>query len=222
MVRIIYKTDGKPKKRFFNITLILIILNVLFYIAVLILQSVYGDSVLENIAVQPSFILNGDKLWTIVTSMFMHGSILHLFVNMLSLMFLGSFLERLIGSKRFTFIYLLSGIIASLAFVFLALAFNQDLNIPAVGASGAIFSIGGMLAVLTPRLPIYIMLIPIPMPMWLGIVLMLVLMWVISAVAGLPIGNFAHLGGFIAGLTYGFYLRIKYKRKMRILDRVFR
>lgn len=221
MSPIIYKRD-KPQKKFFNVTLILIITNVLFYIAILALQQAYGDSVLQNIAIQPSFILKGEKLWTIVSSMFMHGSILHLLVNMMSLLFLGSFLERLIGSKKFLFIYLLSGVIASLAFVFIAFAFNQDLSIPAVGASGAIFGIGGMLAVLTPRLPVYIMFIPIAMPMWLGIVLMLALMWLVSAVAGLPIGNTAHLGGFIAGVAYGFYLRIKNRKKMKILDRYFR
>lgn len=221
MSPIIYRRD-KPKRKFFNVTLIIIITNVLFYIAILALQYAYGDSILQNVAIQPSFILKGEKLWTIVSSMFMHGSILHLLVNMMSLLFLGSFLERLIGSKKFIFIYLLSGIIASLAFVFIAFAFNQDLGIPAVGASGAIFGIGGMLAILTPRLPVYIMFIPIPLPMWLGIVLMLALMWIVSAVAGLPIGNTAHLGGFIAGLAYGFYLRIKNRKKMKILDRYFR
>ncbi len=214
----------QPKKRFWNVTLILIALNVLFYLAIIALQYAYGDSIFQNIAIQPSFILKGERLWTIVTSMFMHdpNNVIHLAVNMLSLLFLGGFLEKLIGSKKFLSIYLISGIIASLAFVLLTSAFGENLTIPAVGASGAIFGIGGMLAVLTPRVPVYMMFIPIPMPMWLGIVLMLILIWVVSAVAGLPIGNFAHLGGFIAGLAYGFYLRIKNKKKMKILDRYFR
>lgn len=211
-----------PKSKFYNITLILIVLNVVFFIIMLVLQSSYGNVAFENVAIQPSYILQGEKLWTIVTSMFMHGSLAHLFVNMLSLLFIGSFLERLIGSKKFLFIYLVAGIVASLAFVFLALAFDQDLTIPAVGASGAIFGIGGVLAVLTPKLPVYIMFIPIAMPMWLGIVLLLVVMWLVSAAVGLPIGNTAHLGGFIAGLIYGFYLRIKYKKKVAILDKYFR
>ncbi|MGB9708141.1 MAG: rhomboid family intramembrane serine protease [Candidatus Pacearchaeota archaeon] len=221
MSPIIYKRE-QAKRKFYNITLIIIAINVLVYLVMLVLQYIYGNVILENIAVNPSYILKGEKLWTIVSSMFMHGSFMHLFVNMLSLMFLGSFLERLIGSKRYAFIYLVSGIIASLAFVFLALVFGQDLNVPAVGASGAIFGIGGMLAILTPRLPIYILFIPIAMPMWIGIILMLALMWIVSALTGLPIGNTAHLGGFIAGLVYGLYLRIKYKKKMRVLDKVFR
>lgn len=212
----------RKKREFYNFTLILIALNFLFFLLTLILQYIYGEVILENIAIQPSFILKGEKLWTIFTSMFMHANLMHLFVNMMSLLFLGSFLERLIGSKRFLFIYIVSGIVASLAFVFFALVFKSDLNVPAVGASGAIFGIGGILAVLTPRLPVFILFIPIAMPMWFGIVLMLALMWIVSAIVGLPIGNTAHLGGFVAGLIYGFYLRIKYKRRVAILDRIFR
>lgn len=211
----------KPKKHF-SATLLIVILNVVFFIVATILSSHYGDIILKNIAVQPLFILHGEKLWTIVTSMFMHGGFLHLFVNMVSLIFLGSFLERLIGTKRFLLIYFISGIVASLAFVFLALAFHSNLEIPAVGASGAIFGIAGVLAVITPKLPVYIMFIPIAMPMWLGIVLMLALLWLISIAAGLPIGNTAHLGGFLAGLAYGFYLRLKHKRKVALLDKYFR
>ncbi|MCX8194152.1 MAG: rhomboid family intramembrane serine protease [Candidatus Pacearchaeota archaeon] len=221
MSPLIYKKSVQ-KRKFYNFTLMLIVLNFLIFLVMLVLQYSYGNIVLENVAIQPSLILQGKKLWTVVTSMFMHANFMHLFVNMMSLLFLGSFLERLIGSKRFIFIYLVAGIVASLAFAFLAMAFNSDLNVPAVGASGAIFGIGGVLAVLTPKLPIYILFIPIAMPMWLGIILMLALMWVVSAVAGLPIGNTAHLGGVIAGLIYGFYLRFKYKKKAALLDRYFR
>lgn len=216
-----YRHPRKTKSNFYNITLILIALNVIFFIVMLILQYNYSNA-FENVAIQPSYILQGQKLWTIVTSMFMHGGLAHLFVNMISLLFIGSFLERLIGSKKFLFIYIIAGIVASLAFVFLALAFGGNLTIPAVGASGAIFGIGGVLAVLTPKLPVYIMFIPIAMPMWLGLVLLLVVMWLVSAAVGLPIGNTAHLGGFIAGLIYGFYLRIKYKKKVALLDKYFR
>jgi len=212
----------KPKTSWLSMTLLLIIINVIFFIIVLALQAVYGDQFLTNIALQPLAILHGEKLWTIVTSMFMHGSIWHLAINMLSLMFLGSFLERIIGKKKFIVSYIIFGIVASLFFVFLALAFNQDLSISAVGASGAIFGIGGLLAVLTPRVPVYMMFIPIAMPMWLGIVLSLAVMWLVSAAARLPIGNTAHLGGFVSGLAYGFYLRFRYKKKVAQLDKVFR
>jgi membrane associated rhomboid family serine protease len=93
---------------------------------------------------------------------------------------------------------------------------------PAVGASGAIFGLGGMLAVITPQMPVYILFIPIAMPMWLGVIISLALLWILSVVAGLPIGNLAHLGGLLAGLVYAFYLRKKYRRFFDIVSNHFR
>lgn len=220
-----YKKQKPKRFKLFklNATFSLIAINTLAYFVILILMLFPSNkSMIYNIALQPLAILHGQKLWTIITSMFMHGSFFHLFVNMLSLFFLGSFLERLIGKKRFLLIYFISGIIASLFFIFLALAFNQDLSTFAVGSSGAIFGLGGVLAVLTPRVPVYIMFIPIAMPLWFGIILILVILWLVSAAAGLPIGNTAHLGGLIAGVVYGFYLRFKYKEKIALFDKYFR
>ena len=71
----------------------------------------------------------------------------------------------------------------------------------------------------TPKLPVYILFIPIPVPMWLASILILVIMWLFSAVAGLPIGNTAHLGGLIFGVAYGSYLKMRYKRRIYLLNR---
>ena len=60
------------------------------------------------------------------------------------------------------------------------------------------------------------------LPGFIMVPLVLVLMWIASIGAGLPIGNVAHFGGLLAGLGYGAYLRIKYKRKVMILQRYFR
>ena len=155
----------------------------------------------------------------LLTTMFAHAGFFHLFVNILALYFIGSFLERLIGKKRFLGIYFASGIMASLFFVLFSLFTGQ--NIPAVGASGAIFGLAGVLTILTPKIPVFIMFIPIPLPLWLGMVILLFVVWIFSAAFNIPIGNTAHLGGFLTGLAYGIYLRMKYKRKIRILDRFF-
>ena len=90
-------------------------------------------------------------------------------------------------------------------------------NIPAVGASGAIFGLAGMLAVLTPNLPVYIMFIPISMPMWFGTILIMFGLWAISASFNLPIGNAAHLGGLLVGVLYGLYLVNKNKHKAALI-----
>lgn len=200
-----------------SITLIIIAINIILFFTLL-----YGfgvDWTTKNIAIQPSTILHGERLWTIITNMFMHANFLHLFVNMLSLFFLGTFLERVIGKKRYIMIYLIAGIIASLAFVFLAAAFGGNLALPAVGASGAIFGLGGVLALITPKLPVYVFFIPVAMPLWIGVVVAFVVMWLISWVAGIPIGNTAHLGGLIAGVIYGLVLRLKYKKKVALLNK---
>jgi len=203
-----------------NVTFKLILINLVFFLVVYSL-TFYSKTVVNYVALRPVAVLEGRNLWTIVSSMFMHANFFHLFVNMFSLYFLGSFLERIIGSKRFLFAYFGAGIIGSIFFILSAI-FLQNLNIAAVGASGAVFGLGGMLAVLTPRLPVYIMLIPIKLPMWFGITFALAILWILSATAGLPIGNSAHLGGLIVGLLYGFYLRKKHKRKVAMLGRYFR
>ena len=203
-----------------NITLWLIGINVIFFMLVLILSLILGEQILSYIAFKPSDFIQGKYVWTIITSMFMHSGVAHLFVNMFSLMFLGAFVERLIGSKRFLGIYMISGIIAGLFYVLFAYAFG-GMDIPAVGASGAIFGIAGMLVILTPKMPVYIMFIPIAMPMWFGIILMLALMWVLSITINLPIGNAAHLGGLLTGIIYALYLRNKYKRKARLISKFY-
>jgi membrane associated rhomboid family serine protease len=154
--------------------------------------------------------------------MFIHANPFHLFANMFSLLFLGNFLERIIGKKRFAFIYFVSGIVAALFFVFFALLIRSEFNVYAVGASGAIFGIIGVIVILTPKLRVFVFPIPFPIPMFIAALIALFGLWIISIFAGLPIGNTAHLGGFVSGVIYGIYLRIKYKRKVRLLNKFLR
>ncbi len=202
-------------------TSILIGINIVAFIIAFILISSIGESaVISWIALQPSIVLAGHNLWTFVTSMFMHAGITHLFVNMISLMFIGGFVEKLIGKKRFIWLYLVGGIFAGLFFVGIAGLTGIDLNVYAVGASGAIFALGGLLAVLTPKLPVLVFFV-IPMPMWIAMVFLIVALWALSFGFGLPIGNVAHLGGLIVGIGYGFYLRRKYPRKTKMISQYF-
>jgi len=202
-------------------TSILIGVNVAVFLAYLILIAMFDESLVVSwIALMPATILAGENLWTFVTSMFMHAGVGHLFVNMVSLMFIGNFAEKLIGKKRFIWLYFVGGLFAGLLFVLVALASGMDMNVYAVGASGAIFALGGLLAVLTPRLPVLVFFI-IPMPMWAAMGFLMFGLWALSLGLGLPIGNVAHLGGLIVGLGYGFYLRKKYPRKTQMISRYF-
>ncbi len=208
------------RRIFATYTGIIIAVNVVAFLGFLILSYNYGEGIINYIALQPAAVLAGKNLWTFLTSMFMHANLTHLFVNMVSLMFIGSFVERLIGKKRFLWLYFGGGIFAGLFFVLIAYLFGSDLNIYAVGASGAIFALGGLLAVLTPKLPVLVFFI-IPMPMWMAMIALMGILWVISLTLGVPIGNTAHLGGLLVGLCYGFYLRFKYPKKTQMISRYF-
>ena len=199
----------------------IIVANVVTFLGFLILQNfIDPNQAVSLVALMPSMILAGEGLWTFVTSMFMHAGFGHLFVNMISLMFIGGFVEKLIGKKRFLGLYFASGLFAGLFFVLIALATGTDLNVYAVGASGAIFGLGGLLAVLTPKLPVLVFFI-IPMPMWAAMGFLIVVLWMLSLGLGFPIGYVAHLGGLIVGLGYGFYLKQKYPRKTKMISRHF-
>jgi len=116
---------------------------------------------------------------------------------------------------------LISGIISSLAFVLIAYFFGMDLNTYAVGASGALFGLVGVLVLLTPDLPVYMMFIPIPIKMKYAAPGLLVILWLISITADIPIGNVAHFGGLVAGLVYGFYIRKKFPNKIKLISQRF-
>jgi uncharacterized protein len=211
----------------FTITNWLIFVNVIVFV-VLNIFYVLNQNSIAYFALQPNFILQGKYLWTFFTSMFSHFAFWHLFANMVTLMFLGGFVEKIIGKKRYIWFYLISGIIASVFFIFLSYFFgNTELGerifgspaIFALGASGAIFGLAGLITMLLPKLKVLVFFI-IPMPMWAAMVFFLGVFWVLSAFYGLPIGNSAHFGGFICGLVYGGYLRKKYRRKVARLNQM--
>jgi len=99
--------------------------------------------------------------------------------------------------------------------------FPSDLDTFAVGASGALFGLVGLLVLLTPNLPVFVMFIPIPIKIKYAAPGILILLWLISITGNVPIGNTAHLGGLLTGLIYGIYLRNKYRKKINYLSRHF-
>ena len=135
--------------------------------------------------------------WTIISSIFVHGGFGHILFNMISLYFLGSFFLRIVGDRTFLAVYFLGGLAGNALYVLLA-----PPNAIGIGASGAIFALGGALAVLVPKVPVYIFFIPIAMPLWVAILIFLVLSFLFAGIAWQ-----AHLGGVLAGVIAGFILR---------------
>jgi len=233
-----YQVYSSPRKSFlslFSMNLKLIFLNVaLFFLFWIFLY--FNILSIDSIAIKPENIFAGKYLWTFLTSMFMHSGFFHLFANMLSLLFIGGLIEKLLGSKRYFWFYLISGLFAGLFFVIVSYLFTLvgqvvigssvidltlDFSTYAVGASGALFGLVGLLMIMTPNLPVYVMFIPIPIKMKYAAPGILIVLWLISTTTGVRIGNTAHLGGLILGLIYGIYLRYKYPQKLRLISNHF-
>ena len=220
----LYRVFPKRKRSIYDkisVTAVLIVTTILLYAIFSILVS-FGILSIDYIALNPANIVNKLYLWTFVTSIFMHGGIFHLFVNMLSLFFVGSLLEKILGKKRYFLFYLSAGIFAGILFLLSSFIFTSDFNLYAVGASGAIFGLIGVLMFLTPNLPVYLMFIPVPVKMKYAAPAMLVLLWIVSVSLSVPIGNVAHFGGFLVGIFYGLYLRKTYPNKVNYLSKYFR
>lgn len=145
--------------------------------------------------------------WTIFTSIFAHSpsNIMHLFINSLVLLFFGQTTERLIGTRRFTSVFLLAGAVGGIAQVVLTqMVFHLDTG--GLGASGAIQGIMGTLVVLAPRLTVLVLFV-IPAPLW-ALTIFFVLFDSMGALdPGSGVGNIAHLAGLATGLLFGYWLR---------------
>lgn len=163
--------DRKMKKTILSTyTAKIIILNLLIFMLSVIFIAFFGGNFLGFLALQPSSILAGKNIWTIFTSIFLHISAWHLIANMVSLFFIGIFVEQLIGKKRFLIFYLASGLFAGLFYSLLSVLFGYtemgarifgSPDVLGLGASGAIFGLLGLMAVLTPRNRIYLIAGPL-------------------------------------------------------------
>ena len=178
----------------------LIIINVIMY---LLQNAVEGFT--ETFVLISAIVLS--EPWRLVTSMFLHGSQVHIFLNMFVLFIFGPVLEQRIGTKKFLQIYFISGLAAGL----LAVLFYEA----ALGASGAIMGIVGATIYLLPNLRVLLFFI-IPMPLWFaGIIIagidFLGMLNIIS-LGSRNIAHAAHLGGMAAGFLLAHYLKGKSKK----------
>ncbi len=138
--------------------------------------------------------------WTIVTNMFIHApfpSIGHILANMLTLYFFGGYLMKLVGEKNFFFVYFLGGLLGNIVYLLMAHPFSI-----AIGASGAVFAVGGALTVLRPKLTVFIFPIPVPIPLWIAVIGGFIILSFFPGVAWQ-----AHLGGLVSGLVAGYLFR---------------
>jgi uncharacterized protein len=147
--------------------------------------------------------------WRFFTSMFLHGSLLHLVSNLFALLLFGLILESIIGSNRFLGIYLVSGILANL----IAVNFYSS----SLGASGAIMGIIGALAIIKPFMTVWAFGMILPMSV-------AAVLWIILDAIGIfipsNVGHIAHLSGIVFGVIFGLIYRFNHdtRRKRHMVE----
>ena len=169
---------------------------------VIVRDPISGDPV-GRIPLQPT---PGSVYLTLLTSMFMHGGLAHLFGNMLYLWIFGDNIEDRLGHARYLVFYLLCGVLASLAHVLT----NTGSYIPSLGASGAISGVLGGYVLLHPHRRVHAIVLRgfiTQVPAWAAIGLWFVFQ-LVNGLGMLGSGSqaggvayAAHIGGFVAGLA---------------------
>lgn len=174
---------------------LLIAINLLLFLVTVIVHSTNPDFMYYTFGLSQVTFL--ERPWTLVTSMFIHAGLWHILANMITLYFFGSYLNRLLGTLKFLIVYFAGGILGGIVYLLLAPEYSI-----AVGASGAIFALGGVLAVMRPRLRVLIFPIPAPMPLWIAVI------GIFAVFSFLPnVAWQAHLGGLALGLVAGYFFR---------------
>ena len=140
----------------------------------------------------PALVARGE-VWLLFSSMFLHAGFVHLALNMLSLYFLGSFVEVAFGRSRFLALYLASGLAGGIAYLYFG-TFDRS----AVGASGAIFGLlGGVLGYSLRRGTFS----------WQNpLIRQLLILTALNLYFGFSVSNIsntAHIGGLVGGLAFG-------------------
>jgi membrane associated rhomboid family serine protease len=172
---------------------------------------------------------------TLLISMFMHGSIAHLGGNMLFLWIFGDNVEDYLGHIRYIFFYLVCGILASLAHVGTSYGLDRDLQIPSLGASGAISGVLGGYLLLFPHKRVTVILLRIltEVPAYVAIGIWFAFqiingLGMLGQGSGGGVAYGAHIGGFVAGLALVKFFaigqrepgwRVKYEREPKRLIR---
>jgi len=198
----LHDESAKHRKKPY-LTIVLIAINVLIFILTFFSADFDTEIIWEYGAI-PNQISEGKSLLTLITSMFLHGGIMHLIGNMWFLWVFGDNIEHRLGKIKYVLFYFLTGIIASLTHVYTVSA--DLMHIPTIGASGAISGIIGGYAILFPKNRIrafmwFLVFGPIffylPAFLYIGIWFFYQIIYVGTIT---PIAYMAHIGGFVSGI----------------------
>ena len=200
------------------INYLLILVNVLVFLYE-VSQPDVQEFILQWGAI-PRYISHGERLVTLITSMFLHGGWMHLIGNMVFLYVFGDNVEDAFGHIPYLIFYLLVGIAAGLAQVFMA----DNSRLPGVGASGAISGVMAayLLMFAGNRVRVFMFFTIVTLPAFVVIGLWIVMQFFngVAATAHTQqtggVAYAAHIGGFIAGLLLTPLMRGAGRRRMQI------
>lgn len=159
--------------------------------------------------------LQQKDLYSLFTSMFLHGGWMHLIGNMLFLWVFADNIEAVIGNAQFLVFYILGGLAAHAVHIY----FNMDSTIPTVGASGAISAVMGTYLVLFPtsRVRVLILFFTIRVSAFIFLGFWIWQQWLngqasldVATAESAGVAWWAHIGGFAFGLIAGLYYRLSY------------
>jgi membrane associated rhomboid family serine protease len=210
-------SDVIPSRTVPFVTIGLIVANSLVFLYMLSLPGGARESVVAAYAVVPARF----SVPTLFTSQFLHAGWMHIIGNMLYLWIFGDNVEDRLGHVRYLLFYLGAGAVAAI----LQVLINPFSSVPMVGASGAIAGVMGAYFVLYPQsrvltaifIVIFFDVVEIPAVFFLGIWFV---MQLLSGVGSLGVSNaasggtafWAHVGGFVVGVTIGLVLRARDRR----------
>lgn len=182
-----------PNSRKFLPTYILIGINIGFYLYTSLIGGDFVNTTSDMIykfGQVNILVLYGGQYYQLLTSLFIHGNIAHLFGNMLFLFIFGLRAEEVFSLPEYLAIFFLGGLTGNLFSLLLL-----PLNLPSVGASGAIFAIFGAITIYARRTVSESII---------G-ALFYAMFWVFLS-AGPNVNNFAHIGGLLVGLILGYII----------------
>jgi len=180
-----------------NLVRNLILINVVLFILSYFIPEMVTKFASYNVT-DPNF-----RIWQPLTSMFLHGNILHIVFNMIMLWSFGNQTEEVLGTKKFLQLYIISGLVSGLLWMGLG-------TVAAVGASGALCGLLAAYVFIAPETKVLLFFV-IPMKLkhaaygLAGFSLVFGLLSLVNPAYGFGIGHFAHLGGLIGGYLLARY-----------------
>jgi membrane associated rhomboid family serine protease len=194
----------------------LLIINAGVYVLGLLISGpetaglVFLEKIFALYPVTPTMTL---QVWRLVTYQFLHDGFMHIFFNMLGLLFLGPPLERLWGTRKFLFFYLSCGVAGGLFYILLVYV-GFLMPLPMIGASGAVLGTLTACAILFPHFIVFFLFFPVPIRVAAIILICFASLTIFfrGANAG---GEAAHLAGIAAGAIYVFSDKWRTALKLR-------